>query len=157
MKWNICLKMVAMCIILAIVLSFTCFSSLAETSVDYSTNTQEQAKEGNSGVFSYKNSGPSYDQYYIIDFDEGYVYYFTEGNGSETCERLKIDEGDLNSVVIVTYHDGDDTWQNGLHFKWANQPDTLILEDYFHDEYEYRTTDLDSALSLRENKTIIDY
>ncbi len=125
--------------------------------VSYSTNTQEQAKKGNTGVFAYKKSGSSYDQYYIIDFDEGYVYYFTDGNGSETCERLKIDEGDLNSVIIVTYHDGGTIWQNGLHFKWKNQPETLILEDSDHFEYEFRTTNLNSALSLRNSKTIKDY
>ena len=69
----------------------------------------------------------------------------------------KIDEGDLNSVIIVTYHDGGAIWQNGLHFKWKNQPETLILEDSDHFEYEFRTTNLNGALSLRNSKTIKDY
>lgn len=126
-------------------------------SLSYSTNDRDTAKKGNSGVFSYKKAGNSYDIYYIIDFDEGYVYRFTDGNGDETCDRLKIESGDLNDVLIVTYHDGTDTWQNGLHFKYKNQPDTLILEDDDHFEYKFTTTTLSNALSKRDSKRIIDY
>lgn len=47
----------------------------------------------------------------FIDFDNGYVYYFCNGYGSEkgaheTCYRLKIDSGTLTDVLIITYHDG---------------------------------------------------
>ena len=125
--------------------------------VDYSTNTMDTVRDGNAGIYSYKSRGGSYAIYYIIDFDEGYVYRFTEGNGDSTCDRLKIDKGDLNTVVIVTYHDGGDTWQNGLHFKHAKMPDHLILEDNDHMEYDFYTTDLDDALQLRDQKTIHDY
>jgi len=78
--------------------------------VSYSTNNYETAKKGNSGVFSYVSRGNSYDIYWIIDFDVGYVYYFTDGNGEETCDRLAIESGDLNDVLIITYHDGGDEW-----------------------------------------------
>ena len=39
------------------------------------------------------------DIYYIIDFDEGYTYYFCEGNGDTTCDRVRITEGDLKEVL----------------------------------------------------------
>ena len=126
-----------------------------DNSTSYSTNDLETAKKGNSGVFAYKK-GSSYDIYYIVDFDEGYVYRFTDGNGEELCDRLKIDSGDLNSILIVTYHSGNDSWQNGLHFKWKNQPDIMILEDG-NGEYKFTTTDLDNALAIRDTKTIQDY
>lgn len=126
-------------------------------SVTYSTNDAETAKEGNSGVFSYKSAGGTYDNYWIIDFDEEYVYFFSEGNSDSTCDRLKIDSGDLNSVLIITYHDGDDMWSYGLHFKWKNQPTTLILQDEIGFEYSYVTTDLEDALKIRDSKTISDY
>lgn len=126
-----------------------------DNSVYFSTNDLETAKNGNSGVFAYKKGG-SYDIYYIVNFDEGYVYRFIDGNGDETCDRLKIDSGDLNSILIVTYHSGNDSWQNGLHFKWKNQPDIMILEDGY-DEYRFTTTDLDDALAIRDTKTITDY
>ena len=129
----------------------------SDESVYYSTNTLEKAKEGNSGVFAYKMSGPSYDTYYIVDFDEGHVYRFLEGDGNESCDRLSIDEGDLNSGVVVTYHDGEDTWQNYLHFKWKHQPDTLIMVDNDRFDTEFKATSLGSALALRDNKTIRDY
>ena len=126
-------------------------------SLYYSTNDKETAKDGNAGVYSYKNRGGEYNIYYIIDFDEGYVYRFIEGNGDETCDRLKIDSGDLNNGIIITYHDGDDTWSNGLRFKWQKQPDNLILEDSYHFETEFDCTNLNDALRLRDKKKIIDY
>lgn len=98
------------------------------TSVSYSTNDYETAKNGNSGVFSYVNRGPSYDIYWIIDFDEGYVYYFTDGNGDEGCDKVKMESGDLNDVLIITYHDGGDTWSYSLHFHYKNQPSKLIMQ-----------------------------
>lgn len=126
-------------------------------SVSYSTNTKDTVKNGNTGVYAYKSIGHMYDIYWIIDFDEGYVYYFTEGNGNEICDRLKIVSGDLNSVVIITYHDGDSQWSYGLHFKWKNQPDHLIMQDEDGLEYDYYTTNLDSALKVRDSKTVVDY
>lgn len=41
--------------------------------VSYSTNTKATVKNGDTGVYAYKKSG-AYDIYYVIDFDEGYVY-----------------------------------------------------------------------------------
>ncbi len=127
-----------------------------KNSLFYTTNDKETAKQGNTGVYAYTKSA-SYAQYYIIDFDEGYVYYFTDGNGDETCERLKIDSGDLNSRMQVTYHDGGDTWSNYFYFKWKNQPDNLIMEDSGEYQVQFRATDLDDALEIRDTKKIKDY
>lgn len=125
--------------------------------VHYSTNDYETAKKGNVGVYAYKSTGGSYDIYWIIDFDEGYVYWFTDGNGDGLCDRVKIVKGTLNSVVIITYHDGDSIWSYGLHFKYVNQPDRLIMEDQYGFTYEFRTTNLKDALKLRDTKRIIDF
>ena len=129
----------------------------APSPVFYSTNDYEMAKNGNTGVFSYRNRGSSYDIYWIIDFDEGYVYYFTDGNGESTCDRLKIDSGSLNDKVTITYHDGGDIWSYKLHFKYVDHPETLIMVDQNGFDWEYSTTDLDDALALRATKTIKDY
>lgn len=125
--------------------------------VFYSTNDYETAKKGNTGVFAYKNKGGSYDVYWIINFDEGYVYWFTEGNGESTCDKVKIVSGDLNDKVIVTWHDGGDEWSWKLHFKYVNHPETLIVNDHNGTATEFTTTDLNDALSLRNSKTIKDY
>lgn len=127
------------------------------SSVFYSTNDYETAKQGNSGAFSYKSTGGSYDIYWIIDFDEGYVYWFTDGNGDSTCDRLKIDSGTLNDKVIITYHDGSDEWSYSLHFKYVDHPETLIMVDNDGFDYKYATTDLNNAISIRDTKTINDY
>lgn len=132
--------------------------SAAENSVSYSTNDIDTAKSGNSGVFAYKSRGGTYDNYYIIDFDAGFIYFFSYGNGNSTCDRLKIDGGDFNSSVIFTYHDSDSSsWSESLHFKYKNQPDHLILEDQNGFEYDYYTTNLNDALKIRDSMKIIDY
>ncbi len=125
--------------------------------VSYSSNDRETAKNGNSGRFAYKSRGLSYDIYYIIDFDEGYVYYFLDGNGDNTADRVAIESGTLNDVLIVTYNDGNTTWSNGFHFKWKNQPDHLILEDDDHFEWDFYATDLSDALNILATKTIYAY
>lgn len=61
----------------------------APSPVFYSTNDYETAKNGNTGVFSYRDRGSSYDIYWIIDFDEGYVYYFTDGNGESSLRQIE--------------------------------------------------------------------
>ena len=125
--------------------------------VFYSTNDYETAKEGNTGVFAYRDRGNSYDIYWIVDFDEGYVYYFTEGNGESFCDRLKIESGTLNDKITITYHDGGDTWSYRLHFKYVNHPETLIMNDQNGFDWEYSTTDLSDALNLKATKTVKDY
>lgn len=125
--------------------------------VYYSTNDYETAKKGNTGVYSYKNTGGTYDIYWIIDFNEGYVYWFTDGNGETTCDKVKIDSGDLNDRVTVTWHDGGDQWSWYLHFKYVNNPSTLIVNDHNGFPSEFTTTDLESALKVRDTKTIMKY
>lgn len=127
------------------------------TPVFYSTNDYETAKKGNTGVFSYKNKSGSYDIYWIIDFDAGYVYYFTEGNGENTCDKVKIVSGDLNDRITATWHDGGDQWSWFLHFKYKNHPETLVVNDHNGFDTEFTTTDLDNALSVRNAKTIKAY
>ncbi|MBQ7302024.1 MAG: zinc ribbon domain-containing protein [Clostridia bacterium] len=125
--------------------------------VFYSTNDYETAKKGNTGVFSYKNKSGSYDIYWIIDFDLGYVYNFTEGNDNPICDKVKIVSGDLNDRITVTWHDGDDQWTWYLHFKYVNHPVTLVVNDHYGFAYEFTTTDLGKALIARSKKEIVTY
>jgi len=127
-----------------------------KVSVSYSTNDYETAKNGNTGVYSYIKEGKFYDIYYIIDFDNGFVYYFNEGEGNDWCDKLKIKSGDLNSKLLYTYHDGGDTWDEALYFKYKNQPSILIMEDGNHFQNEFEPTNLDKALKLRDTKNIKD-
>lgn len=128
-----------------------------EKKVSYSTNTKNTVKKGNCGIYSYISNGPKYEKYYIIDFDKGYVYFFIDGNGNDSCERTKIVSGSLNDVLMITYHDGSVVWSYGLHFKWKNQPDHLVVQDNYGFEDDYYPTDLDDALSILRSKRIIDY
>lgn len=124
-------------------------------SVSYSSNDENTVKNGNSGVYAYKTKGGSYSVYYIIDFDNGYVYRFTSDESS--CMKVKIDSGDLNSVCIVTYSDGGVSWQEGLHFKFKNQPDHLIVQDEYGYETDLYTTNLDDALKEKDKKKTKSY
>lgn len=125
-------------------------------SVSYSTNDYENAKKGNTGVYSYIKKGDFYDIYYIIDFDNGFVYYFNEGEDNNWCDKLKIKSGDLNSTLLFTYHDGGDSWDEALYFKYKNQPSILIMEDGNHFQHQFEPTNLDKALKLRDAKKITE-
>lgn len=151
-------SVVALALILCVIIAVpSCYATSESEAVFYSTNDSKTVKQGNSGIFSYKSSCEMYDIYYIIDFDEKYVYNFLDGNGDTTCDRVKIDSGDLNTVLIITYHDGKDEWSNGLHFNWRNQPDHLILQDNDGFESDFVPTDLDKALEIRDSLSIVDY
>ncbi len=126
------------------------------TNLYYSTNNREKAKKGNSGVFAYCNKGTQVSNYFIIDFEEGCVYWFAEGNGDNTCDKVAIVSGDLNDKVIITYHFADGTVTYGLHFKWKNVPDTLIVQDQDGFELEYKPTNLGEAIKLRDKRTIVE-
>lgn len=126
-------------------------------SVFYSTNTEDTVKNGNSGVYAYKSKGGDYEEYWIIDFDEGYLYCFPNKAEDSSCSRFKIDSGDLNSSVLFTYHfPNNEDYQMAAHFKWVNQPDHLVI--YISDKLQcdYYYTDLLDALEIRNRKTIKD-
>lgn len=127
------------------------------SSVYYSTNSLDKAKDGNSGVFSYRHDDQNYDTYWIIDFDEGCAYWFTYGNDNGVCDRVQIDYGDLNEYIVVTYHDGDDSWQYGLHFKRKRQPTNLIQQEEDGTTHEFSATDLSEAMEIMSTMTIVDY
>ncbi len=124
-------------------------------SVYYSTNDKDTVKNGNTGIYAYRSRGGQYYIYYLIDFDNGYVYRFLSNDSY--CDRLKIDSGDLNSVVIITYHDVDMTWSEGLCFKRKRIPDRLIHQDYYGFITEFEAYYLDDTLEELKTKTIIDY
>ena len=127
-------------------------------SADYhSSNNSNTAKKGDSGTYAYRSKGGSYYIYIIIDFDEGYVYRFLDGNGDKSCDKVKIDSGNLNDGLQITYHDGSQKWSNWFHFKWKNQPDTLIMLDDDLFEYKFYETNLSNALMVRGTKTITNY
>lgn len=126
-------------------------------SVTYSTNDKDTVKNGNSGIYAYRDRGGQYYNYYIIDFDEGYVYFFSDGNGDSTCDRIKIVSGDLNNGLTITYHDGSSTWDEVLHFKWKRQPDHLILLDHNYSEFDFYSTNLENALNIKNTRTIHNY
>ncbi len=125
--------------------------------VNYSTNTEETLYDGNSGVYAYKLSGTNYNQYYIIDFDEGYVYYFMDASYDSTCDKYAIYSGDLNSALIVKWLDGDTTITYKLYFKYKNIPYTMVMADSYGYTYQYSSVSLSSALKIRNTKTIREY
>ena len=123
-----------------------------DNSVSYSTNDSSTVKNGNSGIYAYRNSGASYYNYYIIDFTKKVVYFFADGNGDETYMQASIVSGDLNSTLVIKFTYGKETWQEGLHFKWKRQPDHLIVEDHNHDEFDYYSTSLSDAQTIFKTK-----
>ncbi len=121
----------------------------------HSSGDRDIANEGNSGVFTYKQHGPNYDSYIVVDFDNKYVYQFYDGERS--AYRTKITSGDLNEGIILTFHEGSTVWQEAIYFKTKNLSWTLILEDKDYYQYQYGDNDYSDTMSILNRKTIIDY
>ena len=115
----------------------------------HSSHDKETAILGNSGIFAYDNNGSSYETYYIIDFDQGLVYSFNVGNGDTSGDVGSIVSGDLNSHIEVSYSTDDGSYIMGISFAYKNRPDHAIVEDSYHNTYDFYTTDLNSALALK--------
>ena len=131
-------------------------SSTEKKSLNYTTNDSETAKQGNSGVFAYRQKDRgTYDIYLIVDFDERAVYDFTEGNGSNECLRYEMIQGDLNGTLVIQFNASDGSWQEGLCFKYQKQPLNMIRDVGDGWQIDYVATDLDSALKIKNQKTIL--
>lgn len=96
--------------------------------------------------------GSNYDTYYVIDFDEGYVYRFLYGQGDQSGDLYTIDSGDLNSGLYITYHtsDGSGDFTDNLHFHYVNSPNTLI-EVHDNEETKFRAASIDDALKIKDS------
>ena len=149
-------RFLSLLLVLVMILSIgtVCFAYSQE---NHSSNDRDEAKKGDNGVYSYVIKGKNYNIYYIVDFDEGCVYNFCYGNGDTVADKAAIEEGTLNDVLIMTYHDGDDEFYYGLHFKYVNMPDKMIIQDVYGNEYTSVPTDLDAALKLLDKYDITDY
>lgn len=123
----------------------------------YSTNDYENAKKGNVGKFAYVHEYKSYNIYFLIDFDEGYVYKIIDGDGGNSADRLKIESGDLNTSLLYRYHDGDSEWSEILHFNYENNPSTLIYVDNSGTKNKYRATSFEKVQDLLNTKQVVDY
>lgn len=118
----------------------------------YTTNDNKTATSGKKGKYSYVKKGKAYDIYWLIDFDEGYVYNFTERNEDNSCDKVKIKSGDLNSGLKLLYKDSDNEWAKSIHFKYKDQPYQLVIVDNDNFTYEYETTSLKDTLNLMKNR-----
>ena len=121
----------------------------------HSSHSREIAKQGNSGIYAYRSRGGSYYIYYVINFENGYVYRFRDDE--DTCMAAKIVSGDLNSYVLLRYKDSSGIWENALCFKYKTLPDTLILQDHNGFKTELYTEDVNDAVKLLKTKKIYDY
>lgn len=125
--------------------------------VDYhSSHNKEVAVLGNSGIYAYKNNGSSYETYFIIDFDAEVVYSFNVGNGDVSGDIGTIISGDLNTHIEVSYQTYDASYIMGISFYTKNRPDHVIVQDSYGNEFDFYTTNLDSALSLKNKYSFPD-
>lgn len=120
----------------------------------HSSGYYSVAQEGNTGVYAYRAKGGEGYLYYVIDFDEGYVYYTTDLDS--TCDKIKIDKGDLNDHIEFTYHDGNAVWTEALCFKYKERPDSVIWSNRVVDA-KYLGYDLEDTLKIISTKTIKKY
>ena len=70
---------------------------------------------------------------------------------------MEIDSGNLNEMVFFYYVYDDYVELYAVNFAWKRQPDHLILQDEYGNDWDYYPTDLNEALELRDSKEIYDY
>lgn len=121
--------------------------------VTYSTNKEDTINEGKTGVYAYKMDDMNV-TYYIIDLDEGYVYFFVDMKEDDTCYKLPIESGDLNQSLNTIYNDGSLEMMFTFRFKEKNKPESVLLrvDDAF--DYELTPADLNEVLKIKETKNI---
>ena len=90
---------------------------------------------------------PQYEQYYLIDFDEGVVYSFHYEQGYVDGTEYTIDSGDLNNGLKAIYNDGEFTIV--IHFHYVNNP-AVLIEYVDGEETKYSATSIDDVLELKE-------
>ena len=122
---------------------------------DYSTNDETTIKDGNRGVYAYRTYGAEYHVYYIIDFNENCVYRFPDNDSY--YDKVPITSGDLNSVLIITYREGNRTSQEKLCFIRQNHPEYLKIQEENGNVIQLDTTNLNEALKLRDQRKVIEW
>ena len=138
--------------------AYTTSATEANDGLYYTSNGDDDYKDGDHGVYAYSRNAGSYNIYIIIDFDEGYIYYFCHGNGDEICDRCEIDSGDLNSLCFFIYHfDDDEDVLYAVCWSRTRQPNHLLFQSEYGESWDYYPEDLDYAISLRDSKEIVDY
>ncbi len=118
------------------------------------SGTFEEASDGNSGIYAYKfknNTNPYI--YYIIDFNEGFVYRFYNKDYSNGSEKAKIVSGTLNDRMTFSYYDSGASlrWTNAIYFRYVGIHTSAYYEDHDGFQFELEPTSLETALeSLAE-------
>lgn len=116
-----------------------------------STNDEETAKLGNSGKFAYMRRAPQYEQYYLIEFDEGVVYSFHYEQGYVDGTEYTIESGDLNNGLYIMYDSDDDEndFTDVLYFHYVNNP-AVLIENHNGAETKYNAASIDDAIEIKE-------
>ncbi len=127
-------------------------------SLYYTTNDEDSVKNGDSGIYAYVKKDSNYDIYVIVDFDDGYIYYFKHRDGINSGDKIKITSGTLKDKVVITYDDGGGSqWHEGISFKDSSSTDKVYWYDADDFKYEFTATDFQNALAIRDSKTFTDY
>ena len=130
-----------------------------ETSLDFTTNSEKKAQEGNSGVYSYKrvNDDTSSPEFVIIDFDKMLVDMIFHEGKKESTARMKIDSGDLNTYIIVCCYMPDSISFFGINFTYERNPEEIIVTTQAGGQSRYIHTNLNDAINKRDSIKLYDF
>ena len=128
----------------------------AAPAYDYSTKSKSEITKGESGIYSYENVGSNYTQHFIIDFDKGVVYYFTDQSYDSTATMGKIVSGTLNSQMIYRFSDYGNSWYECICFTRKNIPYNAIWSNSSGLSLQLSPCSLKRAQSLLATKNIMD-
>ena len=124
--------------------------------VYYSSNLKDTVKNGNSGIYSYRDIGPYAHVYWLIDFDEGYIYHFTDDKNNKETNKFKIESGTLNNRVTISYQLNGSFVNEYFYFGHTKQYDCLVYQDKTGVSYSFAPTSLVEAQELLDAKMTIN-
>ena len=128
-----------------------------EKKLDYTTNDELTAENGNAGMYSYKRMGGTEDywpEYVVVDFDNMLVDFFMpEGY----VNRFRLDSGNLNETAYAVCYGKEGGGIVGLCFMFVKHPDKLVVSTMNGGRGEYKASNLQNLIKKRESMEIRDY
>lgn len=107
-------------------------------------------------VYAFTTEEGDFASYYVIDFEQGYIYMFHADEYDDSCFALPIEAGNLEDGLTASISDGYSMVPFTMHYKDANQTERVVMTIEGAYEVELVATSLEEALMVKEGKTIVE-
>jgi len=124
------------------------------TTTTKKTSALDTFRSSDGNILAYIQKSSPY-TYRIIDLNNKVVYFFEGGRYGHY--KGTIISGDLNTVLVVKYKYNGGTYREGIHYRYVNNPDNLVVQDgKTGEEYDFKPTNLEDAQALLNETTLME-